>query len=71
MIYCSHNYVRLVQLIIHLVAVILRAVAIPFAASVLAPVVHAPARTIVSASIAIVITPAEVSFTKVIAVPIG
>ena len=50
---------------------ILRAVATPFAASVLLPVVPRPARYIVSEVIAIVITPAAFSFTNVIAVPMG
>ena len=71
MLYSTHNYVRLVPEIIHLVEVTLIAVATPFAASVLLPVVPAPASTSVSEVIAIVITPPEVSFTKVIAVPIG
>jgi len=53
------------------VLVIFTAVAIPFAASVLLPVVPAPARTKVSEVIAIVRVPAEVSFINVIAVPIG
>ncbi len=43
----------------------------PFAVSVLLPVVQAPARTRVSVVIEIVIVPALVSFTNVIAVPIG
>lgn len=47
------------------------AVATQFAARVLEPVVPAPARTIVSVVIAIVSVPADVSFTNVIAVPIG
>ena len=47
------------------------AVAIQPAASVLLPVVPAPARTRVSLVIAIVSVHADVSFTKVIAVPIG
>lgn len=51
--------------------VIFIAVATPFAASVLLPVVPAPANTSVSEVIAIVSVPAEVSFTNVIAVPIG
>ncbi len=65
------SYVKPLPLIIHLVLVILIAVATPFAASVLLPVVPAPARTRVSDVIAIVITHPEVSFTNVIAVPIG
>jgi len=51
--------------------VTLIAVAIPLAASVLLHVVPAPARTRVSVVIAIVIVPADVSLTKVIADPIG
>ena len=47
------------------------AVAIPFAANVLLPVVPAPARRIVSVVIEIVITPAPFWFTKVRHVPIG
>ena len=47
------------------------AVATPLAARVREPVVHAPASTRVSAVIAIVSVPADVSFTNVIAVPIG
>ena len=60
-----------VQEIIHLVEVILTAVAIPLAASVRLHVVQAPARIIVSVVIAIVITQAEVSLIKVTAVQIG
>jgi hypothetical protein len=70
-LYSAHNYVRLVPDIIHLVLVTLIAVAIPFAASVLLPVVPAQARTRVSEVIAMVMTPPDVSFTNVIAVPIG
>ena len=65
------NYVRPVQLIIHRVDVIFIAVATPFAASVLEPVVPVHASTIVSDVIAMVITPADVSLINVIAVPIG
>jgi hypothetical protein len=43
----------------------------PLAASVLLPVVPAPAITRVSVVIAIVIVPADVSLIKVTAVPIG
>jgi hypothetical protein len=53
------------------VGVTLSAVAMPLAARVREPVVPAPARVRVSEVMAIVITPAEVSFTKVMAVPIG
>jgi len=56
---------------IHRVLVIFIAVAIPFAARVLDPVVPAPASTRVSLVIAIVIVPAEASLMKVITVPIG
>lgn len=62
---------RLVPDIIQRVLVIFIAVATPFAARVRDPVVPAPARTRVSVVIAIVITPPEVSFTNVSAVPIG
>ena len=64
-------YVRLVHEIIQRVLVIFTAVAIPFAARVLLPVVPAHARTRVSEVIEIVITPPDVSLTNVIAVPIG
>lgn len=47
-----------VPLMIHSVEVILRQVAMPFAASVRDPVVPAPARRIVSVVIEIVSTPA-------------
>lgn len=67
----SSYYVRLVHDIIHRVLVTFIAVATPLAASVLEPVVPAPARTRVSVVIAIVSVPADVSFTNVIAVPIG
>jgi len=60
-----------VPLISQRVDVTLIAVAMPLAASVLLPVVPAPAITRVSVVIAIVIVPAEVSFTNVIADPIG
>lgn len=62
---------RLVPDIIQRVLVTFIAVATPFAARVRDHVVHAPASTRVSVVIAIVITPADVSFTNVIAVPIG
>ena len=62
---------RFVQFIIQRVEVIFTAVAIPFAVRVREPVVHVPARIIVSLVIAIVSVPAEVSLIKVIAVPIG
>ena len=58
-------------MITHRVEVTLIAVATPFAVSVRDQVVPAPASTRVSVVIAIVRVPAEVSFTKVIAVPIG
>lgn len=64
-------YVRLVQLIIHLVLVTFTAVATQLAVRVLLHVVHAPASTRVSVVIEIVIVPALVSLIKVIAVPIG
>ena len=64
-------YVRFVQEIIHLVLVTFIAVAIPFAVSVLLPVVPAPASTSVSVVIAMVSVQALVSFTNVTAVPIG
>lgn len=65
-------YVRLeVPLIIQRVLVTLIAVATQLAVSVRDPVVPAPANTRVSVVIEIVIVPAEVSFTKVTAVPIG
>ena len=70
MLWCCH-YVRFVQEIIRLVDVTFIAVATQFAASVLLPVVPAPARTKVSDVIAIVIVQADVSFTNVIAVPTG
>ena len=57
--------------IIQRVAVILSAVAMPFAAKVLLPVVPADDNTRVSVVMAIVITPPDVSLTKVTAVPIG
>jgi len=47
------------------------AVATQFARNVLLQVVQAQAKTRISEVIAIVITQADVSFTKVIAVPIG
>ena len=56
---------------IHSVLVTLIAVAMPFAASVLDPVVPAPAKRIVSLVIAIVITPAPFWLMNVTAVPIG
>lgn len=64
-------YVNPVPLIIHSVEVILSAVAIPFAANVLLPVVPAPANRIVSDVIAIVTVPAPFWLTNVMAVPIG
>jgi len=57
--------------IIQRVEVTLIAVATPFAAKVLLQVVPAGERTRVSVVIAMVIAPADVSFTKVIAEPIG
>lgn len=60
-----------VQEIIRLVLVTLIAVATPFSASVLLPVVPSHASTSVSVVIAIVMSPQLVSFTNVIAVPIG
>jgi len=54
---------------IQLVVVILIAVATPFAASVLDPVVPAPASLIVSVVIAMVITPPAFSLINVMAVP--
>lgn len=62
---------RFVHDIIQRVEVILTAVAMPFDASVLFHVVQSPARIIVSVVIAMVITPADVSFMNVTAVPIG
>ena len=62
---------RLVPEIIHRVLATLMAVAIPLAVRVRDPVVPAPERTSVSVVMAIVSVPAHVSFTKVIAVPIG
>lgn len=56
-------------LMIHLVDVILRAVAMPLAASVREPVVPAPINVMVSVVIAIVTV--LTSLTKVIAVPTG
>ena len=56
---------------VHSVEVILTAVADPFAANVLEPVVPGPARRRVSVVIAIVTTPAAFWLTKVTAVPTG
>lgn len=58
-------------MIIQRVAVIFTAVAIQFARRVLLQVVQAQAKTRVSDVIAIVSVQADVSFTNVIAVPIG
>ena len=62
---------RLVQLIYHSVVFTFIAVAIQLGARVREPVVPAPASLSVSVVIAIVMLPAEILFTKVIAVPIG
>lgn len=64
-------YVNPVPEIIQRVDVTLIAVATPFAARVLDPVVPVPAKTNVSVVIEIVITPALVSLTNVIAVPMS
>jgi hypothetical protein len=56
---------------IHSVAVILIAVATPFAASVRLVLLPVPASRMVSVVIAIVMTPAAFWFMKVTAVPIG